>query len=57
MTICPICNKRRKRIAYRVMTLGIDSPYRKEGVPVCDVCIASANAETWDKIREELDKK
>ena len=57
MTTCPICNKRRKRIAYRVMSLGLDSPYRKEGVPVCDVCMASAESETWDKIREELCKK
>ena len=57
MTVCPICNKRRKRIAYRVMTLGIDSPYKHGGVPVCDVCMASANVETWDKIKEELNRK
>lgn len=42
---------------YRVMTLGLDSPYKKEGVPVCESCMASADKKTWDRINEELCKK
>ena len=57
MTTCPICNKRRKSVPCRVMTLGLDSPYKRDGIPVCMECMSSADKDTWDRTMIELEKK